>query len=218
MTAFIIAIIVCAGMYVGISDAVAPTGHRIRTNLLLSATDNKFELLSPTINDGANLPYAYTCMANGDGVSPPLSWRNAPAQTQQFLLTLQTDGYRHEDGQYIGTRCEWTLYAIPSSTTAIAAGNTGGVGINGGTSPGVSMHVYNPPCPDSSGNKTYYFTLYALNQDLGAVVTEKLRQGDETADIGGNMAVIATDQDMILGTATLSASFCQFSDDELYCT
>lgn len=209
----VIAVMTC--LYFGITSFTIAVGFYQPSSL--SAADNKFELLSPSVNDGANLPYAYTCMAGDGGVSPPLFWRNAPPQTQQFLMTLQTDGFRHEDGEYIGTRCEWTLYAIPYTVTTITAGNTDGVGINGGTSPGVSMHTYNSPCPDSSGNKTYYFTLYALNQDLAAVVTEQLRQGDDTADIGKNMAVVATDANMILGTATLSASFCQFSDDELYC-
>jgi len=169
--------------------------------------DDAFQLRSPTMADGDELPLAYTCLADDGGVSPPLYWRNTPTGTTQLLLMLETDGYRHDTGEYIGTRCEWTIYNISPTLTAIDVGNAAGVGTPGGTWPGVSKHIYNPPCPETeyeSADKTYYFTLVALSGDLASVVQAQVAAGDSTADIGKNMAALADERNMVLGKSTLS--------------
>ena len=120
---------------------------------------------------------------------------------------LETDGYRHDTGEYIGTRCEWTIYDISPDATGIAEGNAGGEGTPGGTWPGVSKHIYNPPCPETeyaSADKTYYFTLVALSGDLAGQVQAQVAAGDSTADIGKNMAALADEKHMVLGKSTLS--------------
>ena len=181
--------------------------------------------------DGGNLPYAYTCMAeDGVGESPPFYWENAPANTKQFFLMMETDAYKH-DGTYLYTRDDWTIYNIPAETTSIEAGNAGSVGIRGGTYPGTEMHVYNPPCPFGSGNKTYFFTIYAVSEDLGSVICptgtytdttttpSTLRcNADSTDEIGINMASLADTMGIVVGSASMTTSFCMYSDAQASCT
>ena len=195
-------------------------------------SDNSpFRLLSKSMYDGGNLPYAYTCMADdGIGTSPSFYWENAPSNTKQFFLMMETDAYKH-DGTYLYTRDDWTIYNIPAEITSIEAGNTDAVGIRGGTYPGIEMHEYNPPCPFGSGNKTYYFTIYAVSEDLGAIVCPvgthmdtktsppTLRCDQDSIDeIGINMASMANDMGIVVATASLSTSFCMYSDSLESCT
>ena len=190
-----------------------------------------FRLLSKTMYDGGNLPYAYTCMAeDGVGVSPPFYWENAPANTKQFFLMMETDAYKH-DGTYLYTRDDWTIYNIPAEVTSIEAGNAGSVGIRGGTYPGTEMHIYNPPCPFGSGNKTYFFTIYAVSDDLGSIICpagtytdttttpSTLRcNTDSTDEIGINMASLADTMGIVVGSASMTTSFCMYSDAQASCT
>ena len=99
------------------------------------------------------------------GVSPALQWSGAPADTKQYMLAM----WSRADSA-VCNRYEWVLYNIPASTTSIAAGNPDNIGTFGGSFPGVPKYEYASPCPDGTGYKTYYFTLYALNDDLGAFV------------------------------------------------
>ena len=179
--------------------------------------------------DGGNLPYAYTCMSPDGGVSPPFYWENVPSKTTQFFLMMETDAYKH-DGTYLYTRDDWTIYNIPATTTSIEAGNSGAIGIRGGTYPGTEMHVYNPPCPFGSGNKTYYFTIYAVSTDLGATICptgtyvdttttpNTLRCNDASEnEIGINMAAMAESLGVVTGSASLAVSFCMYSDSAASC-
>ncbi|MDQ5986550.1 MAG: hypothetical protein CSYNP_02280 [Syntrophus sp. SKADARSKE-3] len=118
-----------------------------------STQSTTFLLTSDAGVDGGTLPAEYTC--DGSGVSPALSWSNAPSGTKEFALlvtTLPGDGT---------TKWNWVLYSIPVSTTSLAKGSSG-VGISGVGSNGPAMG-YQPPCSQGSGTKLYTFTLYALS-------------------------------------------------------
>jgi phosphatidylethanolamine-binding protein (PEBP) family uncharacterized protein len=189
-----------------------PNTHFLSFKSSEDSTSYNFKLVSETMIDGGSMPITYTCLASDGGISPPLKWKNPPADTYQYMLLMQTDSYRH-DGLFLTTRCDWAIYGIPSTSTAIKAGNAGGLGIPGGTYPGDEMHIYNPPCPSGSGNKTYYFTVYALSGDLTTVISD-----EEGADTGPNLVAAAEDAGMILDTAKLSVSFCKYSDSQEQCT
>ena len=48
-------------------------------------------LSSPAFRPGGAMPVRYTC--DGAGVSPPLAWRNVPADTAELLLlAIDLDG------------------------------------------------------------------------------------------------------------------------------
>lgn len=110
-------------------------------------------LTSPAGTDGGTLPAEYTC--DGAGVSPALSWSNAPSGTREFALLMTT---LPGDGT---TKWNWVLYAIPASASALAR-NSAGVGTAGVGSDGPQA-AYQPPCSQGPGAKLYTFTLYALS-------------------------------------------------------
>jgi len=178
-------------------------------------TESAFKLSSsdPLFVDGGVLPDAYTCNAvDGVGVSPPFTWENAPKETQQFMILMQTDAY-HED-IYLYTRDDWTIYGIASTASSIQADNAGKIGIQGGTYPGVSMHLYNAPCPFGSGYYTYNFMLIALNSDLATTVLAEYKGGNDAADIGITMAEQAKAEGMIAATTQMTVTFCRTGCDE----
>ena len=76
------------------------------------------------------------------------------------------------------------------------------------------MYNYNAPCPFGSGNNTYYFTLYALSDDLQSTVEAK-KETKEKFDVGLKMILYASKKGMILGSAQLAVSFCMYSDEKV---
>ena len=128
--------------------------------------DDGFTLSCPDMTESGDLlPFANTCLPADGGVSPALQWSGAPANTKQYMLAMWSRA-----DTAVCNRYEWVLYNIPATTTSIAAGNPDNIGTFGGSFPGVPKYEYASPCPDGTGYKTYYFTLYALNDDLGAYV------------------------------------------------
>ena len=116
-------------------------------------TTSDFTASSVAFTNNGTYPKKYTC--DSLGISPPISWANAPVGTASYAITMHTiaiDGARHE---YI------ILYNIPPTILSIAEGITGvglwGINtVNGKTS-------YTPPCSQGSGSKLYVITVYALS-------------------------------------------------------
>jgi phosphatidylethanolamine-binding protein (PEBP) family uncharacterized protein len=184
------------------------------TTELNTKSSSSFKLYSDVMNDGGNLPYAYTCLGSDGGVSPPMQWKNAPDDTEEFMITMTTDAYLHT-GEFLYTRTDWVLYNIDNDEDEIKAGNEEEIGDPGGTYPGVAKYEYSPPCPTGSGNKTYVFTIYALGGKLSNYIS---KEDDDAADVGPNMIELAEKKDLILATSSISTSFCMYSDDEESCT
>ena len=136
------------------------------------AVPDWFWINSPDMvtSDNEMLPFANTCLAEGGGVSPALSWGGAPSGTRQYMITMSS----HSDNPDTSScsRYEWVLYGIDASVTSIAAGNPDGIGKPGGSFPGAPKYEYAVPCPSGSGFKTYYITVYALTGDLTGSVTD----------------------------------------------
>jgi phosphatidylethanolamine-binding protein (PEBP) family uncharacterized protein len=119
-----------------------------------SKNGSGFTLSSEAGVNGGTLPAEYT--ADGSGVSPELSWTNAPAGTREFavmMTTLPVDG---------NPKWNWVLYGIPATTTSLAR-NSSGIG-----TPGAGSHhntlAYEPPASQGPGPKLYTFTVYALSE------------------------------------------------------
>jgi phosphatidylethanolamine-binding protein (PEBP) family uncharacterized protein len=121
----------------------------------LSACNNdnthEFTLTSSDMADGGVFPLTYTC--DGQSISPPLSWRGAPADTQAYALIM--DHVAPE-----GMHWYWTLYNIDAANTHVAAGETVG---HVGTNSVNDLNQYAPPCSKGPGEKTYTFSMYALS-------------------------------------------------------
>jgi Raf kinase inhibitor-like YbhB/YbcL family protein len=100
----------------------------------------------------------------GDGKSPALEWKNAPAGTKSFaLLVHDPDAPTGGAGFW-----HWIVYNIPGDVTSLAAGaSSAGLpkgAVEGNTDMGKPGYV--GPCPPPGSTKHHYnFTLYPLKVD-----------------------------------------------------
>lgn len=128
-----------------------------------------FTVSSTAFDNAGSFPKKYTC--DSLGISPTLSWKNAPAGTNSYAVTMHhipTVGDKHV---YL------LLYNIPASVTSIpeAVSGIGLFGIN--TVNGQTK--YTPPCSQGPGAKTYILTVYALS----AAPTFNVPQSQVTMDL-----------------------------------
>lgn len=118
------------------------------------------KLSSSAFRDGEDIPRRYAC--DGENLSPPLAWSDAPAGTRSFaLLCDDPDAPR-------GTWRHWAVYDLPAHCAVLSegAGNRGG-------EPGLKQGVndfgdeaYGGPCPPHGhGTHHYRFRLLALSTD-----------------------------------------------------
>ncbi len=114
---------------------------------------SELQLTSSAFSDNSAIPEEYSC--EGQNISPPLSWSNAPAGTKSFALVAE------DPDAPKGTVTHWLVLDIPASTTSLRAG---------GALPQGAMAMKNTkgqagymgPCPPS-GTHHYVFTVLALD-------------------------------------------------------
>jgi Raf kinase inhibitor-like YbhB/YbcL family protein len=122
-------------------------------------------LSSPAFSDGAAMPSQFT--GDGQNISPPLAWANAPAQTREFAIICEDpDADGHQPWVH------WVIYKIPASVTALPEGlpksekiaSPPGVlqGDNSWNRPGYD----GPQPPHGSGVHHYHFEIFALDEPL----------------------------------------------------
>ncbi len=121
--------------------------------LILSPTrSGKFTLHSSVVADGGPLPAEFN--GDGAGVSPPLDWQGAPAETKSFAVVMDHLAPGNE------MKCYWTIWDIPATVTSLPK-NAQGVGKLG---PGFKGELgYEPPHSQGPGLKTYTIHVYALS-------------------------------------------------------
>lgn len=120
-----------------------------------AAADNQarsevLEVSSAAVGDDGRLAVEFTC--DGDGTSPPVSWRAGPEGTVEYALVLW-----HEAPDRLKTY--WVVHGIPAGVLSIPAGG-GDVGTTGLNDRG--RPEYDPMCSRGPGVKTYHVTVYAL--------------------------------------------------------
>lgn len=120
--------------------------------------DAEFTLKSSAFKNNGTIPIAYTC--NGQNLSPPLSWENAPKNTQSFALVI------YSPDTPMGIIYLWTLYNIPNTTHSLGEGEDvfPDEVVIGGNSFGETS--YRGPCPPDENLHHYYFIIYALDTVL----------------------------------------------------
>lgn len=144
-----------------------------------------FVLTSPAFEAGAAIPRKFSC--DGEDVSPPLEWADAPDDTAAMVLIVDDPdarGFVH-----------WVLFDATGS-------QSGGLAEGLAESPDAPPQGNNDfrklgwggPCPPS-GTHRYRFTLYALDQEIGL-------NGTPSAD-----DVRAAMQGHVLGDAQLEATY-----------
>jgi Raf kinase inhibitor-like YbhB/YbcL family protein len=122
-----------------------------------------FELKAAGYAEGAtiaaeNVANAFGC--SGGNVSPALSWSDAPAGTQSFVLTVYDPDAPTGSGWW-----HWVVYNIPADAKAIPAGATAAKGLPAGAVEGrtdAGAHGYLGPCPPEGSTHRYVYTLTAL--------------------------------------------------------
>ncbi len=159
-----------------------------------------FQLESPEFRDGDTLPLpsVHNVMgATGENISPELAWRNAPAGTKSFALTMYDPDAPTGSGWW-----HWVVYDIPAGASALprGAGAADGAGLPAGarqgrTDFGTAGYGGAAP-PPGHGPHRYIFTLHALSVDKLDV------PADASAAYVGFMIHMSR-----LGSATLTATY-----------
>ena len=83
-----------------------------------------FALSSPGLADGGTLDSSHAASANncgGGNVSPALQWRNTPAGTKSYAITI----FDPDGAKGLGI-VHWVLYGVAPSTTGLGAGGDAG--------------------------------------------------------------------------------------------
>ncbi|KXF79124.1 phosphatidylethanolamine-binding protein [Paramesorhizobium deserti] len=119
-----------------------------------------FALESPAFSDGDRIPRKF--IRDGENVSPPLVWKDAPEDTRSFMLVVE------DPDAPSGTFRHWAVYDInpdrdrlPEGTTAGAKTESLGHGVNDFGNP----HYDGPQPPKGHGVHHYHFRLAALDAE-----------------------------------------------------
>lgn len=143
-------------------------------------------LTSPAFTDQGAIPARYTC--DGDDVSPPLQWSDAPAGARSFVLIID-DPDAPDPAAPRRIWVHWVLYNLPASLAEIPEGASAGslgagvrVALNDSNEPG-----YGGPCPPK-GRHRYFHKLFALDTELPDLGPRAKRADVEKAMAGHVLA------------------------------
>jgi len=121
-----------------------------------------FTLTSSAFGEGAPIPDRHTC--SGEELSPPLRWTDPPRGTRSFALIVDDpDAPR-------GTFTHWLLWNLPADAAELPETGRGGARLPDGALQGTNSggaQGWMGPCPPPGGPHRYFFTLYALDAELG---------------------------------------------------
>jgi Raf kinase inhibitor-like YbhB/YbcL family protein len=115
-------------------------------------------LASSAFANGSTIPRRFTC--DGENLSPPLEWSQAPAETRSFVLLCD------DPDAPAGTWRHWAVYDIPADRTGVSEGvRADDSDVRQATND--SRRVgYSGPCPPRGhGRHRYHFRLLALSVD-----------------------------------------------------
>ena len=152
------------------------------------------EISSAAFKDGEKIPTQYTMPgAGGKNISIPLAWKNVPAGTKSFALSVVDP---HPIAQ---NWVHWLVIDIPANVSSIDEG------ASRKKMPSGSIELKNsfgdigyggPQPPKGTGDHPYVVTLYALNVD-------KLNLG-----VGTSLSVFKkTIEGKVIGTASITGKY-----------
>lgn len=130
---------------------------------------------SASLDAEGNLPVECSC--DGAGASPAVEWKNVPAGTKSFALSLWHVAPDQE-------KSYWVVYNVPADVTKLAKNskNVGRIGLND-----KRKNDYDPMCSKGPGQKTYHITVWALSSELSLPAGKATRA--ELLDAIRNLAV-----------------------------
>ncbi|EIM30159.1 YbhB/YbcL family Raf kinase inhibitor-like protein [Microvirga lotononidis] len=114
-------------------------------------------ITSPAFRDGEVIPIRHT--RDGENLSPPLAWRDAPPETRSYVLIVE------DPDAPSGTFRHWVLYNIPAGETGLPEGTSAQVLRGAGECVnGFGKTRYDGPQPPKGhGPHHYHFRLAALD-------------------------------------------------------
>ena len=118
------------------------------------------QITSPAFAEGSMIPVKYTC--DGQDISPPLAWKDAPSGTKSFALISD------DPDAPVGTWVHWVAYNIPPNMNSLGENVKPEKEFKDGMRQGNNDWPkigYGGPCPPG-GTHRYYFKLYALDAML----------------------------------------------------
>ncbi|HTV34449.1 MAG TPA: YbhB/YbcL family Raf kinase inhibitor-like protein [Methylocella sp.] len=116
------------------------------------------KLISSAFSDGGSIPRRFTC--DGEDVSPPLQWSDAPAETHSFALLCD------DPDAPAGIWHHWAAYDIPANLTGLpeGAGRSAKDDRFKHATNDFGRAGYGGPCPPRGhGVHHYHFRLLALS-------------------------------------------------------
>jgi Raf kinase inhibitor-like YbhB/YbcL family protein len=142
----------------------------------------KFTLSSSALKNGGFLPKKYAGNnpqnknCDGQGISLPLAWKNAPANTKSFAI-LMTD-LVGRGGMGVS---HWVAYGIPATKTSLKEGEASQPSadfVGGKNTPGTTLY-YGPCPPMTDVPHPYVIVLIATD-----VASSTLQPGMTAAELG----------------------------------
>lgn len=130
-------------------------------NAKSSGVAMSIHLTSTAFADEQSIPVKYTC--DGDDVSPPLAWTNAPVGTKSFSLIVD------DPDAPSGTWVHWVVYDLPTDVRSLPENLAKSQYIPGNAKQGLNDFKrlgYGGPCPPPGKAHRYFFKLYALDTML----------------------------------------------------
>jgi Raf kinase inhibitor-like YbhB/YbcL family protein len=106
------------------------------------------------------IPAKYT--SDGPGLSPPLSWRGAPAGAKSFAVVVEDP-----DAPTPQPFIHWMIWNIPASASGLAEGKPP-AGVRQGKLMYVGKVGYMGPAPPPGGPHHYHFQVFALDRAIDA--------------------------------------------------
>lgn len=124
-----------------------------------------FMLYSPDIYEGRQIleDQVYNgSSCNGKNISPKLIWRNPPAGTKSFAITMYDKDANTGSGWW-----HWLVYNIPADVSTIDVGASSNRKLMPkGVMQGINDYGfkgYGGPCPPAGSKHNYTITIYALD-------------------------------------------------------
>ncbi len=151
-------------------------------------------LTSTAWPDGGEIPAKY---AGGMGVSPALTWSNAPMGTVEFVLVMNDPEPVRPALSVSGDILHWLVVKIPATATSLpeGAGAAQSTTLPAGAR---QVQTYRGPGAPAAGPRHHYtLTLYALNAPL------------ELAENADRAAVMAAMEGKVLARGIFNGRFMQ---------
>jgi Raf kinase inhibitor-like YbhB/YbcL family protein len=163
----------------------------------------KIELASSAFEPGKPIPAKYT--ADGEDVSPPLSWSGVPQGTKELALICDDPDAPSPAKPAREPWVHWVLYKIPPDTKALPEGISktarlkeppGALQGKNSWPRGQNIGYRGPAPPPKSGRHRYVFKLFALDAplDLGPEADKKALLKAMSGHVLGRGELIGTYQ------------------------